>query len=189
MRIFIAVDLSDEAKKEVKKLYKILEKKHWNVKWEPIEKIHLTLAFFPELDKRELLLIKDVIQNTCYLLQSIKVGFKGLGCFPDFEWPRIIWLGLKGNLKSLSALQKIIKKELIREGFKIDGKPFVPHLTLGRVKRARAKERREIGRQMTKMREIDFKSEWVIDEVVVYESKRLPEGSKYSKLFLSPLGG
>ena len=198
MRIFIGIPLSKEVEREVEKLYKSLKKKHWKVKWEPIHKIHLTLAFLGNIKnkksktkntnlKTEKLqsvgIIKAAVEDVCQSLQSIKVEFKGLGCFPDYDWPRIIWLGLKGDLKSLSFLQKKIRENLKKAGFDFDERPFRAHLTLGRIKRARAKERREIGRQIKKMQKMDFKKEWVIDKVVVYESKCLPKGSKYFELF------
>jgi len=197
VRIFIGIPLSNEAKREVGKLYKALKKKHWKVKWEPVEKVHLTLVFLGDVKCQmsnvkttyqnsklnKLQLIKAAVKEVCGTLQSIKVKFKGLGCFPDYEWPRIIWLGLKGDLKSLSALQKKIQENLKKTGLKFDEKPFRPHLTLGRIKRARAKERREIGRQIKKMQKMDFKSEWLIDRVGVYKSKCLPKGSNYFELF------
>lgn len=200
MRVFVGIPLSNEARREVEKLYKFLKRRHWKVKWEPVEKVHLTLIFLGNVENggdsigpiksdlqndnsNNLQSIKVAVKGACESLQLIKVNFKSLGCFPDYDWPRIIWLGLKGDLKSLSVLQKLIKENLTKAGFKFADKPFAAHLTLGRIKRARARERREIGRQIKKMRETSFKSKWVVDRVVVWESKLLRKGSEYFELF------
>lgn len=206
MRIFIAIDISDEAKKEVEKLYKVLKKKHWKVKWEPIEKLHFTLAFLGSIKYQtsNIKKIKKAIELVSEDIGPFTLSFKGLGCFPDYIFPRVIWLGLRGDLKSLAALQKNIVRELsdselfdstkyisdraqkrTLKGFE---KPFSPHITLGRVKKeVRAKERREIGKQLNRFRILNLEPKISADRVVIYESKLLPTGSVYTKLSEIPL--
>lgn len=182
MRVFIALDLTSEARREIEKFLKRLEKKHWKVKWEKPEKVHLTLAFLGSIKEEKLDLIKKTCQQVTKVTASFIVSFKGFGCFPDFDFPRLVWLGLKGDLKSLASLQKKLRDQLKDLGFKTEKRPFKPHLTLGRIKRARVRERREIGRQIKALRKIDFKSQWLVDKLVLYESKCLPEGSVYKKI-------
>lgn len=189
MRVFVGFDLTSEPRREIEKLLKKLQKKHWKVKWEKPEKIHLTLAFLGNIKEKQLDLVRKACQEAVRILKQdpdfhqddgggpvqsdkkIILSFKGLGCFPDYEWPRIIWLGLKGDLKSLASLQKNLRDRLENLGFKTEKRSFEPHLTLGRIKKARARERREIGRQIKGMRKIDFKSQWLVDGMVIYESK------------------
>jgi len=180
MRVFISVDLDQPARREIEKLLEILEKKHWKVKWEKPEKLHITLAFLGEIDQSQTSKLKSQIQSLN--VKPFVISFKGLGCFPDYEWPRIIWLGLKGDLKSLAALQKNVQEKLVQSGFKPDIKPFIPHITIGRIKQARAGERHEIARQIRALAKMEFKGEWRVDRVVIYESQTLPEGSVYKKL-------
>ena len=182
MRVFVAIDLTSEARREIAKFLKNLSKKHWKVKWEKSEKVHITLAFFAHLDEEKLALLKEVCKKVASKTSPFALSFKGLGCFPDFDWPRIIWLGLRGDLKSLVALQQKLRERLKESGFETEKRPFHPHITLGRIKRARGKERREIGRQIKALRKIDFKSQWLIDRIVIYESECLPEGSVYKKI-------
>jgi len=200
MRIFLAIDISDKAKKEIAKLYKILKRKHWPAKWEEPKKLHLTLAFLGNLKNnsvRQLAdrieLIKKVIKKTCKNISPFEISFKGLGCFPDYDQPRVIWLGLKGDLKSLAKLQKNVCYEVIKIYESVAGqpqnrilmglgRPFSPHITLGRIKKARFREKREIGRQLKKLRIWDFQSKTLVDKVVIYESKLSRLGSNYRRL-------
>jgi 2'-5' RNA ligase len=184
MRLFIAVDLSGGAKREIEKLLKKLQKKHWKVKWEIPDKLHITLAFLGEIRQiGQIRQIGDLLKSAAAKTQPLVISFKGLGVFPDYLFSKIIWLGLKGDLKSLAALQKEIQGRLIGSGFKLDTKPFVPHITLGRIKRdCRLKQRQEIGRQLKAMRELKFQSEWYVDRVTLYQSQCLPQGSVYKKL-------
>lgn len=195
MRVFVAIDISQEAQREVEKLLKVFQKKHWPVRWERPEKLHLTLVFLGEVEKNQIQLIKLTCQKAVRNTSSFEVSFKGAGCFPGYNYPRIIWLGLKGDLKSLAALQKEIEK-----GLKIEKllkctkticdctkkhtirKFFSPHITLGRIKDCRAKQRREIGRQLKRFRILDLKSKILVDQIVIYQSKLSSKGSRYYKL-------
>lgn len=182
MRVFIAIDISQAAKKEVGKLLKVWQKKHWPVKWVEPEKLHLTLAFLGKMDKDKLQLIKLACQKAAQDISPFKVSFKGLGCFPSYGWPRVIWLGLKGDLKSLARLQKKVKENLTKAGLKFKPRPFSPHITLARVKKMPLKQRREIGRQLKKTRILDLKSKSLIKKVIIYQSRCSSKGSVYQKL-------
>lgn len=183
MRIFIAVDISKEAKKEIeKKLYKVLEKKHWSVKWEKPEKLHLTLAFLGNIDNNLLPLIKTICKKAVKNLKPFIVSFKGLGCFPNYDLPGVIWLGLKGDLQHLALIQKRIEASLIKENFKIDTRVFSAHITLGRVRNCRFKERKEIGRQLRGLKIYDLRSKIEINKIIIYESKLSSKGSVYNRL-------
>jgi RNA 2',3'-cyclic 3'-phosphodiesterase len=205
MRTFIAIDLSKSAKREIeKKLYKTLKRKHWKVRWEKAEKLHLTLVFLGSILnktqsskvksqnqvrlgqnhnlKLKIEQIRGCIKRAVVNIAPFTISFKGLGCFPDYEFPQVIWLGLKGNLQTLALIQKRIAVSLIKEKFKIDVRPFTAHITVGRVGKCTLGERREIGRQLKAMRILNLQSAVSVDKLVVYESKLSSKGSKYLKV-------
>ncbi len=184
MRLFVAVPLSLQAEKSVAKLLKKLKEKHWWVRWQTPEQLHLTLAFLGEKDAFELEKIKKCLRSFKPSLAAFRVAFKGLGCFPNYFFPKVIWLGLKGDLKSLASLQKGLQNQLEKEGFKFEQKPFLPHLTLGRIKKeCPLPQRQEIGRQLQSLRVLSFASEWFIQKLVLYQSRCLSQGAFYQKLF------
>lgn len=183
MRTFIAIDISAEAKKEIeKKLYKQLRRKHWAVRWEKTKKLHLTLAFLGQIELEKLALVKSSCKKAVKNILPLTISFKGLGCFPTLEEPRVIWLGLKGELQKLALIQKRVAANLKKEKFKLDVRPFSAHITLGRVKKCSFGERKEIGRQIKAMRILDLHSLNLVDRVVVYESRLSSKGSKYFKV-------
>jgi len=183
MRVFIAVDLPYEAKEELAKLQKRLKKQHWPVRWEKPEKIHLTLAFLGEFQERRLPQLKTLVKKACLGVKPFEISFKGLGAFPDFFKPRIVWLGLKGDLKTLAQLQKSIARELKKTGFWFDKKPFVPHMTLGRVKRGVSKGAlQDLGKKIGQKRILSFQNTLLVDSIKIMKSNLLPEGSVYQEL-------
>ena len=48
--------------------------------------------------------------------------------------PRIIWLGMNGDVARLVTFQKELERALQEIGFPREERPFRPHLTLGRIK-------------------------------------------------------
>lgn len=182
-RFFISVNLPKLAQKELGKLIEKLEKFHWPVRWEKPEKIHLTLAFLGQLDQVKLPIGQKAVALAAQEIKPFAVSFKGLGAFPDFIKPRIVWVGLKGDLKSLAALQKSIRSELKKAGLWFDEKPFIPHLTIGRVKRGMSKGALlDLGKKIGQMRKIDFKNEILVDRVAMMKSELRRTGSVYKLL-------
>jgi len=183
MRIFIAVNLPAEARRELGNLQEDLQEKHWLVKWERPEKIHVTLVFLGKLQTSKTPKFQTIIEKGCAEIGPFEISFKGLGAFPDFVQPRVVWVGLKGDLKSLAALQKGIEKELKKAGIWFDKKPFMPHVTIGRVKKGISKGAlQDLGKKIKKMRKIDFQSRILVDSVEIMKSDLLTEGSVYTKL-------
>lgn len=99
MRVFISVNLSALARKELGELTQKLQKSHWPVRWEEISKIHVTLAFLGKLKNSKTLKLRAIVKKACLGINPFEVSFKGLGSFPNFIEPRVIWMGLKGDLK------------------------------------------------------------------------------------------
>ncbi|MCZ7666373.1 MAG: RNA 2',3'-cyclic phosphodiesterase [Chloroflexi bacterium] len=56
------------------------------------------------------------------------------GCFPNANRPRVIWLGLAGEIAALAALKANLDERLIPLGWQKEERPFQAHLTVGRVK-------------------------------------------------------
>jgi 2'-5' RNA ligase len=183
MRLFIAIDLSEEARREVGVFLKKLEKRYWPVKWEEIEKVHITLAFLGEIEEEKLGEVKEAVLRGSGGIFPFEVGMRGVGCFPDFLRPRVVWIGLVGDLKSLARLQKQIAGELLKvEGVRIEERKFIPHLTIGRVKGGKFRHIKEMGRQINNMKWLEFSSKIEVSSVRIYKSELKPGGSKYTKL-------
>jgi len=188
IRVFVAVDLSPEARLELGKLIKKLLSKRWFVRWEKPEKLHLTLFFvgWAEEDKvsRIVRAVKEGVKGIAPF--TIRLGL--LGVFPDYVQPRVIWLGIKGDQQELIKLRRQVAKALVTQGFADEKRGWVPHLTIGRVENtARFRAKKELGRQLGKLEVSEFDENSLIDRVVVYQSTLRAEGSEYRKLSEIPL--
>ena len=63
-----------------------------------------------------------------------------IGCFPNLNYPKILWLGFSDPDGQLHKLVENIEFQLQKIGFKTEKRKFSPHLTIGRVKPLKGKK-------------------------------------------------
>ena len=62
----------------------------------------------------------------------------GVRRFPTIKSPRVIWVGLRGQIGPLAELERRVAAAMVSLGFKPEERPFKPHLTLARQKPGRS---------------------------------------------------
>ncbi len=122
MRLFIAINFSDNILKLLLGVMDELKTKAVSGNYTKPENLHLTLAFIGETGRVSD--IKRCIDSININPFSLSVG--GFGRFGN-----ILWVGVNKNAE-LSALAKDLQKALIENGFKLDTREFKPHITLVR---------------------------------------------------------
>jgi len=173
MRIFLALELPEEIKKEIEELQKKLRKAGAKAIWVKPEIAHLTLAFLGSVTHNELEIIHKILGGIT--LRAIRLELDSLGCFPNPERARIIFVELQGDLKELHHLANLIRQNLKKENIQFDDKPFVAHVTLGRVKKRQNLTHILKG---VKIRKLEFLAE----EINLNQSTLGPSGPKYTKI-------
>jgi len=105
------------------------------VKWVRPEGLHLTLKFLGDVDEgREPELHAALSQAATGGARGATVHIEGLGVFPDFRRPRIVWAGVAPD-PALELLQHRVEQVFAPLGFPTEARAFRPHLTLGRAGR------------------------------------------------------
>lgn len=132
-RIFVAVNLPPETKKEIGSIIKKLEILEPKVKWIKPENAHFTLAFLGWLTREETAKITAITKSVARNQEKFMLSLENVGFFPSSRAPRVIWIGGGGNLNLLN-LQNNLEKQLQLSGFKTEKRAFTPHLTIGRIK-------------------------------------------------------
>lgn len=188
IRVFVAVDLSEKARRELERLIEKFSSKRWLVRWERPEKLHLTLFFVGWTEEDKVSRVVEAVEEGAEGIVPFSVRLGYLGVFPDYVQPRVIWLGIKGDQQELVRLRRQVAGALVRLGFPDEKRGWAPHLTIGRVQVAvRFRAQKELGRQLQKLDVGAFSEYSLIDRVVIYQSILQPQGSEYQKLSEVPL--
>ncbi len=177
-RIFVAVDISDAARRGAAAYITALRNEFREVRvgWDKPEKLHLTLKFLGDTDENQLSELKNIVEEISAGLTKFDLQILNTGIFPSVRNPRVLWIDVKDETGSLAKINNRLETECEKIGFNREKRAFVPHLTIGRVRepnRAKDLARRHL--------ENDFAPvEFEVSELVIYESKLQKEGSIYS---------
>lgn len=135
IRLFAAIEPPPEVLTELERLqFRLRKLIHGSVRWVRPEGIHLTVKFFGDVPESRLEEIKNRLKQCAD--QSLPMNFRAadLGAFPNLDRPRVIWIGIGGDVGPLAKLQKQVDDAFLPLGFAKEERPFRPHLTLARVK-------------------------------------------------------
>jgi len=179
LRSFLAIELPSTILHRIGDVQKDLKASKADVRWVSPQNIHLTLKFFGNIEEQKIESIIKAIEEPARTTSPISVLVQGMGAFPGFKNPRVIWAGFNDGKEGLISFQKRLDEALQKIGFQPEGRTFHPHLTLGRLRSNRGKE--ELIRVMERYREEVFGS-FQVETVVLFKSDLTPHGPIYTRL-------
>ncbi|MFC2151340.1 RNA 2',3'-cyclic phosphodiesterase [Bacteroidota bacterium] len=153
------------------------------IKWVDNWNLHITLFFLGDTEEEIINKIGNTLTDYLKDIKSFTLSVKGLGIFKNIHNPRIIWLGINES-DDLKKLKRHLDKTLESFGFYTEDKEFKPHLTIGRIKFL--KNKKNLNNLLNKYKEQEFQN-FIIKEVIFYESRLTSEGPVYRSLKTFPL--
>ncbi len=178
LRLFIATDPDSGLKERMGEIIGSLKVPNDGVKWVRLDGIHLTIKFFGNIDEKEISKISEVSKRTLEGVGDIKLKIRGLGTFPGGNRPRVIWVGIGGEVDRLAALKSDIEDALYDLSYPKEDRPFNPHLTIGRVKGRPPVMALE---KIKDMRDIEV-GDMVVGGFHLFKSDLRPTGAVYTPL-------
>ena len=122
---------------------------------------------------------------------STQIHFRGYGFFPTSKSARVFWIGMASG-PELVALAAAIDDTMPSLGIPKEDRPFSPHITLARGRRASGSPRisskdgpsRTFQRLQEKLSALSVPEFGTMTprEFFLYQSHLSPKGSKYTKL-------
>ena len=187
IRAFLAIDPPDEVIREIGavqgRLRKLIE---GDIRWVRPEGIHLTLKFFGDIFAADVANIAAAAEKAVEKEKPFSLSIGGAGVFPDPRRPRVLWLGMNGDVERLLAFQKGLDQSLHEIGFPREERPFRPHLTLGRIKTPRGLI--GLARALEKGEEYTA-GRFVASGLSLLQSELTPRGAIYKQLKWFPFAG
>ncbi|HKS37867.1 MAG TPA: RNA 2',3'-cyclic phosphodiesterase [Verrucomicrobiae bacterium] len=182
VRAFIAIAVPQMLVEQLKQLQRQLEADVGGdaVRWTKPDQLHLTLKFLGNVRGDGVNDLKSALTRACAGRAPFQLTLEGLGCFPNTRTPRVVWVGITGELKPLEKLQMEIDRQTQTFGDHTEERPFQPHLTIGRVK-VQGKDARRLGEAVERTT-VFRPGAWLIREVELIQSKLAREGANYSTL-------
>lgn len=185
LRLFVALELpapllaqltalSDSLRAEVPKD---------SVRWVRPEGVHLTMKFYGEVETKRVDILRAALTEAAKVTGPLTFTLNGVGAFPNVTRPRVVWVGLAGNVAALKRLQSAVEAASVRLGFAAEDKRFNPHLTLGRVNNPlRPQEHGRLANALSQAR-MPPGEPFTLDALSLMRSELRRGGAIYTRLF------
>jgi 2'-5' RNA ligase len=187
IRSFLAFELPEEFKRIISRASGEMKKAHLNVKWIKTGNIHLTVVFIGDVDSEQLDSLEKRVAGVCREHGPFNMAINGAGVFSSRRNPRVLWIGLDGEIDEMAAFRDSLQKNLKPFGIKQEKRPFNPHLTLGRF-RKNAKPGVHLDELLLNYKDL-ISPVCTLRELVLFKSDLKPDGAVYTKLNVWPLAG
>jgi 2'-5' RNA ligase len=102
------------------------------------QNIHITVRFLGNITPATAEKIFDEMKQIQFTPFTVQI--KGLGAFPNPNYPRVVWAGITTGADQLKNVFTQLEPQLRGLGFTPDSKGFSPHLTIARVRSGRNKQ-------------------------------------------------
>jgi 2'-5' RNA ligase len=178
MRTFLAVEIPCSIRRKIETLIKGLQQENLPIKWVTYENLHITLKFLGEIDENQK---KDItlLMNKINKYEHFSVNLSSIGCFPNAQRPRVLWVGVEKGKDELTQIATDLDQTFVNLGFR-EEKRFHAHVTIGRT------------RKPCNIHDVlgeEFKSKiFPVDAIVLFKSILTPQGAVYQVLEKYKLG-
>ncbi len=186
MRTFVAVFPPPAVLDALGELRRGLEPAMRALRWTAERNLHFTLRFFGELTAEEASRAGEVLDAVGAGAAPFELALEGVGVFPDWRRPRVLWVGAGRGGPILEALARTLERGFREARLGKADKPFKPHLTLGRWRDTREFDP-EAARAACDGR--GPVASFTVSEVGVIRSTLSPGGSIYEPLHVASLAG
>src|SRR5438128_5555427 len=130
MRIFVALDLEEEIRAQVRHFMDEVRRLAPGARWGRPESLHVTLKFIGEKPEAAVKQIEEALGSIS--AERFQMQFRGAGFFPTVKAARVFWVGIEGEA-GLAGLAAKVEQSLAAVGVPEEQRDFSPHLTLARA--------------------------------------------------------
>jgi RNA 2',3'-cyclic 3'-phosphodiesterase len=191
LRTFVAIELPSPIRAVLSELLARMKTAfpQERLRWSSPENIHLTLKFLGATPESQIPQIVEALREKLVNETVFRLTPRGVGAFPPRGSPRVVWIGLEGDVERLSETAEAVEAVLNPLGFPREKRPFSPHLTFARTPRNGSGGRScAVFENLSKIAPPIFPT-FQVGRVTLMESKLSHPHSIYTPLGIVPLRG
>lgn len=181
LRAFVAVELSEEARRAVARVTEALRRvTSAAARWVPPHNLHLTLKFLGQVSEELLDPLVRALAPRVAGQSPFDVEIGEVGAFPSARSARVLWVGVAGGAAQLARLARGVEGAAASVGLPRDHRPYRGHMTVARL--------REPARVPIERVERPSPVAIHVREIVLFRSDLGRGGARYQALARLPLG-
>lgn len=155
-----------------------------NISWLRSGNMHITLKFYGDITTSQIQSLVTDLKSKVTVISPFKIEALGLGCFPDIHRPRVIWMGVGGEVDMLCRLNNIAESNAEKLELNTDNRIYRPHFTIGRFRTKYNHNNIEAEELHTAIKNFGYcrLEEWQVDCIVLVKSKLSKLGAKHTPI-------
>ena len=176
LRLFFAIELNNGLRSALSQLIDELKKEQWGhrVRWVHPENLHVTLRFLGTTDPKLIPKLVEHAHSAIKRIEPFPLQLHNIRFFPSPTAPRAIAADIIPT-SELFELAHSLEEVAAKLGFTPETKPYLPHLTLGRIIHHHAPNLREDLKLNT--------SPMLVNEIVLFNSEK-SEKTDYNQTYV-----
>jgi len=185
LRLFLAFDLPEAHREELRSRSKRLARELPAARWVATENLHLTLVFLGDTAPSQVPGLVAALEPAFGAGRPLELSVGGGGTFPPGRAARVAWVGIEGPPELLAVQRQVARAATETLGLAPEKKPFHPHVTLARPRRP---WNRRSAERFAEAFDGSIGEPFVVESGVLYESELTSRGAVYSALERFRLG-
>lgn len=177
-KLFAGIDLDARTRLQCADVSRRLEAHGVRARFEPPEKLHITLAYLGWVDPERVDAISGAMGSVAQSAPAFTLSLDRIGAFPHERKPRVVFVGALEQGAAFRALANSLREAYARIGFRFE-KAAVAHVTIARVKEPRTPV------PLLDVEPIRLR----VEELTLFESLRDGRSTRYEVRRRSPLQG
>jgi len=135
-RVFAAVPINNAVRRVMQETQNAFVSRGWPLRWVDPKQAHITLKFYGDTTASNVAQLKDHLGEIASHFAPVGLETGGLGVFPSWSRPRVLWLGLNGEVEQLRSLARDVEETMPdeRTSARDKARSFKAHITLARLR-------------------------------------------------------
>jgi 2'-5' RNA ligase len=184
VRLFLAINLDPEVRREVIEATAPLRTAAPTLSWMDESRLHLTLKFLGEQPDTSAVQLGRALDDVAERHRRFVIRLGEIGAFPNFRRARVVWMGIDRDPR-LELLHHDVEVACEALGFELEGRAFRPHLTLARVKeRTDAAELRRLAKAG---KGVEYEGATGVESIDLMKSNLGRAAARYERLHAATL--
>lgn len=159
------------------------------LRWVRPEGIHLTLAFLGNVPEARVPDLTHAMTGAAAACRPFTLALARPGMFGSRARPRVLWVGLGGDLPSLERLHHAVDTAVRAAGFTRPAERFAPHLTLARVPDRYPPDAAVRIAGLVDATHVPPVPPFSVERIALMRSELLPGGARYHRVADASLKG
>jgi 2'-5' RNA ligase len=178
VRLFAGIELDATIRAACARVQDRLRDANFDARYEPVEKLHVTLAFLGRVEDERVAAVEGAIDTVAAQASPFTLALDKLGAFPHERRPRVIFIGSRAQCAAFRNVATALREHYEAMGFSFV-EDAVAHVTVARVK----------GGSRRPLPLLDIAAmELAINTIVLFESLPDKQTTRYVIRHSAPLG-